>query len=897
MKRILILLMLGGIGIAGFVQKGTVKGSDGNVLNGQKTIALSIYDSEDGGNLLLSYPDATVLFTEGDIRNISRLLPEHLLDREELWIELSESDMERVRLVNTESTLYRELPEDEDEASDSGETTETMATHLQIGMPGETDNLVVNSPKTGFGVSSPNERIDVDGAIGLKEGTAPTATSEYGKVYVNDADGHLYFIDEAGNITDLTVDANAVQSVSSSANHTGRVEHMRLIPGDGTDITESATDDTIYIRYDVGCSGVGGCSSPPSAPLLIEGASTVCTGEPGASFAVPPVSGASFYRWSVPGDAVISTGMGTNSVNVIFGSTDGNVCASAFNDCGESAQTCMAVSINRPTSPGSITGTTPVCPGQTGVSYYITSVPGATNYIWTLPPGAVLASGTGTPNITVNFGTSGGDICVQTENSCGTSTPQCLAVVMTDTPATPGAITGSAVVCEGESGVTYSISSVAEATSYSWTIPSGATITAGDGTEVITVTFGTTSGDVCVDASSICGTSSPRCLAVTVNLAPVITVNPSDVDVDEGDPATFNITATGSGLTYQWQQSTDAGGSWSNVGASSNSYTTGSTTAGMDSYQYRCIVTGSCSPVDTSTAATLTVTTGLYDFTSHTFTNAGVAGRYGPTISQCRSAYDTSPVNWDENPSFFNMTTQGIQEWIVPKTGTYRIEAWGAATEPQTYTSSYSGRYGRGARMRGDFTLTEGDKLFILVGQKPVQSQFNGGGGGTFVATGTSYTSATALIVAGGGGSYRVGYDYSGDWQTMLNASITTDGNDAYAPGGTGGGGGFSTTTDGAGAGFIGDANGGGGTRAFSFRNGGVGGHYSSSGDQDGGFGGGGHGGWGGAGGGGGYSGGGAAYNNPHPPAGGGGSYNSGTNQSNSTGANTGHGYVTIQLL
>ncbi len=48
----------------------------------------------------------------------------------------------------------------------------------------------------------------------------------------------------------------------------------------------------------------------------------------------------------------------------------------------------------------------------------------------------------------------------------------------------------------------------------------------------------------------------------------------------------------------------------------------------------------------------------LYSFTTHTFTPAGASGRNGPTLTQCRNAYN---VTWDTNTAFFNMTsTQGI---------------------------------------------------------------------------------------------------------------------------------------------------------------------------------------------------------------------------------------------
>ena len=87
---------------------------------------------------------------------------------------------------------------------------------------------------------------------------------------------------------------------------------------------------------------------------------------------------------------------------------------------------------------------------------------------------------------------------------------------------------------------------------------------------------------------------------------------------------------------------------------------------------------------------------GLYSFSSHTFTNCGATGRTGPTLANCKSSYDTV---WEGDTDFFNVQTQGIQEWTVPANGTYRIEAYGSQG------GGSSG--GLGARMRGDFELAE----------------------------------------------------------------------------------------------------------------------------------------------------------------------------------------------
>ncbi|NNM15754.1 MAG: hypothetical protein HKO56_03765, partial [Bacteroidia bacterium] len=88
-------------------------------------------------------------------------------------------------------------------------------------------------------------------------------------------------------------------------------------------------------------------------------------------------------------------------------------------------------------------------------------------------------------------------------------------------PDTPGAISVSNdTLCAGASGETYSISAVAGATSYDWTVPAGATITAGQGTTSISVDWGTTSGNVCVRSYNGFCYSAFNCASVQVNDIP-----------------------------------------------------------------------------------------------------------------------------------------------------------------------------------------------------------------------------------------------------------------------------------------------------------------------------------------------------------------------------------------
>lgn len=110
------------------------------------------------------------------------------------------------------------------------------------------------------------------------------------------------------------------------------------------------------------------------------------------------------------------------------------------------------------------------------------------------------------------------------------------------------------------------------------------------------------------------GGTATACLSTTACAAATIQSNPSPQTVCANANASFTVSTSGSVASYQWQVSTNGGSSWSNVnngGVYSNAGTatlniTGATT-GMNNYQYKCTVTGSCGGTPISNTAALTV--------------------------------------------------------------------------------------------------------------------------------------------------------------------------------------------------------------------------------------------------------------------------------------------------
>src|SRR4029079_5079605 len=130
-----------------------------------------------------------------------------------------------------------------------------------------------------------------------------------------------------------------------------------------------------------------------------------------------------------------------------------------------------------------------------------------------------------------------------------------------------------------------------------------------------------------VVTSGVCAPANSSVATVTVNTAPSITGAPNNAVVCAGSTARFSVTATGAGLTYQWQVSINGGTTYNNVstgsGGTTARYTTPVNVAGDNNNKYRCVGSGTCSPAATSSAATLTVGSQLVFTTQPVSTTAG----------------------------------------------------------------------------------------------------------------------------------------------------------------------------------------------------------------------------------------------------------------------------------
>jgi hypothetical protein len=258
------------------------------------------------------------------------------------------------------------------------------------------------------------------------------------------------------------------------------------------------------------------------------------------------------------------------------------------------------------------------------------------------------------------------------------------------TPPLECGITGPETVCPNATAhYEVSAATVDASSTYTWALSSntsGATITnhndnPGAGTVFADVSS-TGAGQYTVTATpSNAGGSGSACpFITTVNAPTAITAQPSSVAVCPGSPASFSVTATGTGLTYQWKKEGVA-----ISGATSNTFTIPSVSP-SDGGNYTVTVTGTCGAV-TSNAALLTVKTpaALTNIAPVTACEGAFA-----EFSTTASGTGASAITW-KDPS--NLTIVSGSKYVITNVGltsTLRINNL-TTNDAGSYTASTTG--------------------------------------------------------------------------------------------------------------------------------------------------------------------------------------------------------------
>lgn len=482
----------------------------------------------------------------------------------------------------------------------------------------------------------------------------------------------------------------------------------------------------------------------------ITGAASVCVGTTGVVYTTEAGMGA--YNWTISTGGTITAGAGTNQITVTWtaaGPQAVNVSYANANNC--TAATALSVTVN-PLPVPVITGNNNVCNGATGVVY--TTEAGMTGYNWTVSAGGTITAGTGTNQIAVTWTTNG----AQSVSVNYTNSNNCTALNATSYPVTVNAlpaptITGNNSVCVGTTGVVYTTQ--AGQTAYAWTVSAGGTITAGAGTNAITVTWNTTGAQsvgVNYTNASNCTAATATAYPVTVNARPTPTITGP---VSACVATTGHVYSTQAGQTaYAWTVS--AGGTIT-AGAGTNAITVSWNTAGAQTVGVNYNNASNCAAV----------TPASYAVTVNALPVPVITGPATPCIGSTGNIYSTQA---GMTGYVWTVSAGGT---ITAGSGTSAITVTWTTSGPKTVTVNYVNGTGCTALAPASYAVTVGvpanptisgnTGVCLNSGLYPYETEAG--------MTGYTWTVSTGGVITSGQGTNQVVVNWTGAGAQSVNVN------------------------------------------------------------------------------------------------------------------------------
>ena len=323
-----------------------------------------------------------------------------------------------------------------------------------------------------------------------------------------------------------------------------------------------------------------------------------------------------------------------------------------------------------------------------------------------------------------------------TVTACTESATDAINIISNPLPANAGLISGSPAVCQGQTSVTYTVPTIANATSYIWTIPAGAT--GSSSTNSITVNFGSSavSGNISVVGVNSCGGGLPSNLTISVTpivSTPIFTLGTTSTRCQGAETVTYGATATNTtGFTYTLDAPSTTAGNSIIAGTGAVTYV-----AGWSGTSTITASAAGCNGPKTAThTVTITPTVGTPVFTSGvTSTRCQGAG----SVTYSATATNSTGITYTlDAPS----TTAGNS--IIAGTGAVTYVAGWSGTS--TITASAAGCNGPvTATHTVTITPTVGTPVFTT-GSTSTRCQ--GAGSTTYTATATNSTGITYTLDA-----------------------------------------------------------------------------------------------------------------------------------------------------
>ena len=242
---------------------------------------------------------------------------------------------------------------------------------------------------------------------------------------------------------------NDTPGIGLAGSGTGNIASFTAINTGTAPVIATIVVTPTFTNGGASCSGSTKTFTITVNPLpvpVISGNSFLCVNSGYFDYTTEP--GMTGYVWNISAGGTITWGAGTNQIQVVWNTAGTQSVSVTYvdpNGCSAAIPTVFPVTVNPiPGNAGTITGNNNVCAGAQGVAYSTMDIPNTITYVWSLPAGAVIASGYGTPAITVNFdnNASSGAISVYGNNLCGNGSASSMAINVTPLPSDAGLISG-----------------------------------------------------------------------------------------------------------------------------------------------------------------------------------------------------------------------------------------------------------------------------------------------------------------------------------------------------------------------------------------------------------------------------------------------------------------------
>ncbi len=386
------------------------------------------------------------------------------------------------------------------------------------------------------------------------------------------------------------------------------------------------------------------CIGATAAPLTATGT--------GLKWYTVPTGGTSSATAPIP----LTTAIGTTTYYV---SQTSGTC--------ESGRAPIVVNVTAVTAAPTVTTPVIYCQGATANALVATG----TNLLWYTSA----TGGTGSATApTISTATTGIITYFVSQTGNCESPRAAIVVTVNPTPTAPTATTaisycqGSPTTAPTATGTNLLWYTVATGGTGSATAPTPSSATTGATTYYVSQTAGVCEG--------------PRtAIIVTVTSAPAITAQPQDI-TSCATSATFSVTASGTGLTYQWFVSIDGGVTYLPIaGATANVVTLTGLTPAQSNNKYRCVVSsGTCTAATSNGVSAKVGTNPVVVLTAapaanfNPYTNGGLYVTVSPTGNYT--------YKWNRNTSLLTNTGSSVTKanGLLDEFGAYQVTVTDVAT-------------------------------------------------------------------------------------------------------------------------------------------------------------------------------------------------------------------------